>query len=91
MAKPGGQEIVAALFGENVRDGRLVGLRCGRAKRQCDFGEPQLEEAIAASRLAVVVTLRHCPRDDLDLAVVEAETSIDGGNLRLDRPLVRQQ
>src|SRR3546814_5600770 len=41
--------------------------------------------------LAVVVALGHRPREDFDLAIVETEAAIDGGDLRLDRALVRQQ
>src|SRR3546814_11532714 len=40
---------------------------------------------------SVVVALGHRPREDGDLAIVETEAAIDGGDLRLDRALVRQQ
>src|SRR6202035_1833865 len=51
----------------------------------------ELEQAIAAPRLAVIVALRRGAGEDLDLAVVQAETPIDRRDLRLDRPLVRQE
>ncbi len=60
-------------------------------RAQRDIGQTELEEAVAAPRLAVIVALGHCPREDLDLAVVEAEAPIDRRDLRLDRALVRQQ
>src|SRR3546814_20347486 len=55
------------------------------------IGQAQLEQPVAAARLAVVVALGHRPREDFDLAIVETEAAIDGGDLRLDRALVRQQ
>jgi hypothetical protein len=42
-------------------------------------------EAPVASML---IALRHCPGEDLDLAVVQAEAPIDRGNLRLDLNIV---
>ena len=51
----------------------------------------EFEQAVAAPGLAVIVALRRGPRDDLDLPVVQAEAAIDGGDLRLDRPFVRQE
>src|SRR3546814_1751674 len=38
-----------------------------------------------------LVALGQRPREDFDLAIVETEAAIDGGDLRLDRALVRQQ
>jgi hypothetical protein len=41
--------------------------------------------------LAVVVALGGRAAQNLDLAVVEAEAAVDGGDLRFERPLVRQE
>ena len=60
-------------------------------KASATVAEAQFEQAIAASRLAVIVALRRRAREDLDLAVVQAEAAVDGGDLRLDRALVRQE
>ena len=55
------------------------------------LAEPELEQPVAAPRLAVIVALRRRARDDLDLAIVEAKLAIDRRDLRLDRALVRQE
>ena len=57
MAQPGGGEAIAAVLGDKLVDGGLVGLgRCG-GEGERDFGEAELEQAIAAARLAVIVAL----------------------------------
>src|SRR3546814_6424990 len=48
-------------------------------------------DVCSSDLLAVVVALGHRPREDFDLAIFETEAAIDGGDLRLDRALVRQQ
>ena len=53
--------------------------------------EAQLEQAIAAARLAVIVALRRGAAEDLDLPVVEAEAAIDRRDLRFERALVGQE
>ena len=79
------------MFGEDVGDGGVIGLRrCGREGER-DLAETEREEPIAAARLAVIVPLRHGPRDDLDLAFIEAEAAVDVGDLRLEGTLVRQE
>ena len=52
-------------------------LEDGGGKGQRDLAEAELEQPIAAARLAVVVALRRGAGEDLDLAVVEAEAAID--------------
>ena len=88
-AKPGGGESVAAMLGEHLLDGGLVGLGGSGGEGKRDLAQTELEQAIAAPGLAVVVALRRGPGEDLDLAVVEAEAAIDRRDLRLDRALVR--
>ena len=87
----GGHSWLAAMLGDGARDLGLVGLGGGGGEREADFGKAQLEQPIAAARLAVIVPLGRGPREDLDLAIVEAEAAIDRGDLRLDGSLVRQQ
>ena len=79
------------MLAQNAFDERLVGLRrrCREGKR--DLAKAEFEQAIAAAGLAVVVTLGRRPGENLDLAVIETEAAIDLGDLRLDRPLVRQE
>jgi hypothetical protein len=79
------------VLGDDLGDGGLVGLGRGGGEGERDLGEAQLEQAIAAARLAVIVALRRRPAEDLDLPVVEAEAAIDGRDLRLERALVRQE
>ena len=69
----------------------MIGLGGGGAKRERQRAEAKFEQPIAAPRLAVIIALRRRPRDDLDLAVVQAEAAIDRGNLRLQRPFVGQE
>ena len=90
--QPGARESLAAVLGENPLDARPDrSWRRRRKGRAPTRTEAQFEQAIAAPRLAVIVALGRRPRDDLDLAVVEAEAAIDRGDLRLDRALVRQE
>ena len=72
-------------------DRGLVGLRGSGGEGERDVAETEFEQAIAAPRLAVVVALRRRAREDLDLAVVQAEAPVDRRDLRLDRALVRQE
>ena len=91
FGQPLGEKPVRAAAGVNRGDQRLVLLRRGGAERQRYVRQTQLEEPVAAAGLAVIVALGHRAREDLDLAIVEAETPIDGGDLRLDRAFVREQ
>ena len=91
VREPSGRESVAAVLGDDALDRGVVGLGRGGAEGERDRAETQLEQPIAAARLAVIVALRRRAREDLDLAIVEAEAAIDRGDLRLDRALVRQE
>ena len=91
MLEPGGHEAVTSMFGEELLDGSLVGLGRGRRKGERNFAETEFEHPVAAAGLAVIVALGRRPAQKLDLAVVEAEAAVDRRDLRLDRPLVRQQ
>ena len=90
-AQPGGGEPAAAMRGDDLGDGGLVGLGRGGGEGERDLGEAELEQAIAAAGLAVVVALRRRSAQDLDLPVIESEAPIDRGDLRLERALVRQE
>src|SRR3546814_16933659 len=46
---------------------------------------------VAARRLAIIVALRRCLAQYLDLAVVEAEAAVDRQYLRFERPVVGQE
>src|SRR5690606_3662127 len=83
MTQPAGKEAVAAVFGGDLRNEGLVGsCGCG-AECESDFGQAKLEQAIAAPRLAVIIPLGRCPREDFDLPVIEAEAAINGRDLWL--------
>src|SRR5208337_5194197 len=90
-AQPGGGETTSAVGGEKIGDGGLVGLRGGGGEGERDLGEAELEQAVAAPRLPVIVALRDAAAQDLDLPVVEAEAAIDGGDLRFEGALIRQE
>src|SRR3546814_5934902 len=79
------------MFCDKPGDALVVGLRGCGAESQSDFGQAQLEQAISPAALAVIIPLGRGPREDFDLAIIEAEAPIDGGNLRLDGAFVRQQ
>ena len=71
--EPRSGKAVAAVVGNELRDGGLVGLGRGGREGQRGIAEAELEQTVAASRLAVIVALRRRPRDDLNLAIVEPE------------------
>ena len=79
------------MLGEHLLDQRLVGLRGGSGKGERDLAKTELEQAVAAARLAVIVALRGGAGEDFDLPIVQAEAAVDRGDLRLDRALVRQE
>ena len=56
--QPAGYEVFAAVLGEHLLDQGLVGLRGGSGKGERDLSKTEIEQAVAAARLAVVVTLR---------------------------------
>ena len=89
--QPAGHKVVAAMFGKDLLDQRLVGLggSCGEGER--DLAKTEFEQAIAAARLAVVVALRRRAGEDLDLAVVQSKAPVDRHDLRLDGAVVGQQ
>src|SRR3546814_12130822 len=91
QTQPGRQESFAAVLRYDALDRGLIGLRGGGAERQRHVGKTEFEEPVAPPGLAVVVALRHRAGEDLDLAVVESEATVDRGDLRLDRALVRTQ
>ena len=77
VSEPGGDEGITAVLGEHAVDSGVVGLGRGRAEGERDRAESQLEQAIAAPRLAVIVALGRGAGEDLDLAIVESETLVD--------------
>jgi len=87
--EPAGYKILAAVFGEHLLDQGLVCLRGGGGKGERDLPETEIEQAVAAAGLAVVVTLWHGAGENLDLSIVQAEAAIDRRNLRFDRALIR--
>ena len=91
MPQPGGEEAVVAVFGDKTFDGGLVGFRGCGAERQRHLAKAELEQPVAAPRLAVVVALRHGARQNLDLPVVKPEAPVDRGDLRLDGAFVRKK
>ncbi len=91
QAQPRREEAVATMLGDKSGNALVVGFRGCGAEREADFGQPQFEQAVAPPRLAVVVPLGRCPCEDFDLPVIEAEAPIDGGDLRFDSPLIRQE
>src|SRR3546814_17214287 len=80
-----------SVFGYDLCDRSLV--RLCRSGAQCErhVRQAELEKPVAASRLTVIVALRRCPREDLDLPVVEPEAAIDRGDLRFDGAFVGQE
>src|SRR5262249_58616883 len=86
-AQPGGGKAVVARLGEDLRDGCLIGLGGRGGEGERDLPQSELEQAIAAARLAVIVALGCCSGDDLDLVVIEPETPVDSEDLRLNGAL----
>ena len=91
MAQPLGGEALAAVGLDQLGDAELVGLGRSGGEGQRDLAQPQLEQPVPAPRLAVIVALGRRPAQDFDLAGVEAEPLVDGGDLRLGPALVRQE
>ena len=79
------------MLSENLRERGLIRLGRGGRERERDRAEAELEQPVAAPRLAVIIALWRCTGEDLDLAVVEAKTSIDRRDLWLDGSLIRQE
>src|SRR6185437_3388660 len=83
--------MLLANLSEDLLDQRLVGFGGSRREGQSHFAEAELEQAIAAAGLTVIVAFRRCPSQDLDLTVVKSKATIDGRDLRLDGTVVGQQ
>ena len=60
----------------DFRNQFLIGLRSGGAEGEGDRPEIKIEQAVAVRTLDIIVPLRRCPRDQLDLACIEAEPFI---------------
>src|SRR3546814_774207 len=90
-AQEAGSEVVhAAGFEQRVDAGLRRGIG-GRAECARDRTEPQFEQAVPARRLEVILALGRCPRDQLDLSVIEAELLVDAPRLRLDGAVIWEQ
>jgi hypothetical protein len=48
LAQPCGEEAVASVLGEDLCNERLVGFGGCGTKREADFGQPKLEQPVAA-------------------------------------------
>src|SRR5271154_1089528 len=88
--QPARHKVVAALFSKDLLDQRLVGLGGSGGEGESDFAKTEFEQAIAPTRLAVVVALRRRTGEDLNLPVVKSKAPIDRHDLRLDGAIVRQ-
>src|SRR3546814_3704641 len=83
MVQPGLREATATMLRDQLGDTALVRFRGRRREGQGDFTQPEIEQAVAASRLAIIVALRCCPAQYLDLAGVKAEPFVNARDLRL--------
>src|SRR6266851_8054101 len=88
--QPTWHKIVAATFGKDLLDQRLVGLGGSSGEGERDLAKTEFEQAIAAARLAVVVALRRRAGEDFDLAVVKSKAPVDRHDLWLDGAVVWQ-
>ena len=77
--------------GEAAVDELVIIRRRGAAQGQCHGAETELEQAVAARGLGVVVALGRRGAQDLDLAPIEPEALVDGLGLRLQRTVVGQE
>jgi hypothetical protein len=91
VAQPGRGKVVVGRLSQDLRNGCLIGLGGRGGEGECDLPKSELEQAIAAARLAVIVALGCCAGDDLDLAIIETETPVDTEDLRFDGALVRKE
>ena len=89
--QPARHKVVAATFGKDLLDQRLVGLGGSGGEGDRDLAKTEFEQAIAAARLAIVVALRRRPGEDFDLPIVEPETALDAQDLRLNGALIGQE
>ena len=91
MAQPCRREALAPLPGHDRIDRQLIGLGRGGGKGERHLAKAQLEQAIAASRLAVVIPLGCGAGEDLDLAGVEPEAFVNPRDLRFACALVGEK
>ncbi len=91
MAQPLGREGGRPMGLDQFGDAELVGFRGRGGEGQRDLAQAQLEQAVAAPRLAIIVTLRRRPTKDFDLPGIEAEALIDSRDLRFGGALVGQE
>ena len=90
LEEAGGKAVPVACGKASV-DELVVVRRRGAAEREGHGTEAQLEQAVAARRLGVVVAFRRRRAEDLDLARIEPEALVDALGLRLQRPVVGQE
>src|SRR5580698_6662679 len=76
---------------ERLHDGSLVGFGGGGGERERDLAQTEIEQAIAAARLAVIVAFRRRETEDLDLAIVQTKAPVYGRDLRFQRALIGQE
>src|SRR5208282_2072099 len=72
-------------------DCALIIRRRGAGEGECDRPQAEIEQAIADSRLVVVVAFGLGVGNDGDLPVIEAEALVHGAQLRLDGLGVRKE
>src|SRR5262249_12055960 len=85
------REACAVVLSETAVDEALIIGRGGGGECQSHGSQAQLEQAIAARSLGVIVPLWRSGTQDLDLAGIEAEALVDVACLRLERAIVRQK
>src|SRR5262245_39968219 len=89
--KPGQNKIIAAIFGQHLIDPGMFGLGGSSGEGKRHLAKTKFEQAIAAARLAVIVPLGRGTGKDLDLAVVQAKSSIDRRDLWFDGAVIGEQ
>src|SRR6201989_2143468 len=90
-SEPAAHKVRTAMFGKDLFDKGLVGFGGSGREGQGNLAKTELEQAITSTRLTVVVTLRRCAGEDLDLPVVKPKASINCRDLWFDGAVVRQQ
>lgn len=91
MEEPGRGKARRAVRGKQFANADLIGFRRGCRESERDLAKSEVEKAVSAAGLAIIVALRSRPAQYLDLAVVEAEALVDTGYLRFERALVGQE
>ena len=90
-AQPTSGETVRSAGAEDFGDGGLVGSGRSGGEGECDLGQAEFEQRVAAAGRAVIIALGRPSAENFDLAVVQPEAAIDCGDLRLQRALIGQQ